>query len=336
MSSTGTKFRALAVTLALGCACAALAQTPVLDESEAVPTAVPALNDAQRQAARAAVEKGDQLVLAGKLDDAIKLLEETDAKQPGDARLAASLSTALESKGDLEKALEWSREAFKRDASEHEGSEWVHSRILVAKIALRTNPDWFSNNRVLDLDFGKGDVPTAPEILPIENGRIKGAKQLIDQARYQIAARTKSQDEPNPFTGDLHASIGDLMISGALTPLDGGKDDPVPEYESALKLGAPNAALIQKRLAKYRADFAALPPRSDSKIEVVESTVSRRFDAAPEQTTSLWIYLGAATGVTLVLVIIGWIIDRRRRKHAEANPPPPLPEFEGDLRLRKP
>ncbi|HTU68425.1 MAG TPA: hypothetical protein VMF52_20965 [Steroidobacteraceae bacterium] len=288
-------------------------------------------SEAQKKQVQAALEKSDQWLAAGKFDEAIALLEDTDRKVAGDSLVAASLGTAFELKGDLERALEWVRESAKRDASQHKGSEWLHGRILEAKLAVRENPRWLDRNRVLELDFGTGDVPTAPEILPIENGRIKGAQQLIDQVRYQIAERSKFEAPPNPFIGDLHASVGDLMISGALTPLDGGKDDPVPDYEAALKFGAPNAALIQKRLAKYRADVAALPP--PAKEDVAEyPVVSKRFDRGPEQTSSLGIYLGIAAGVTILLIAVGFFVDRRRRKHAEANPPPPLPEFEGDLR----
>ena len=272
---------------------------------------------------------GVGLVLTGKLDEAIKLLEETDQKFPGSARVAANLGTALELKGDNAAALTWIREGVKRDANEHGGSEWLHARILEAKLALAENPKWFENNHVLDLDFGKAEVPTAPEILPVENGKVKGAAQLIEHIVYQVDERTKFVKPPDPIVGDLYASAGDLAIAGAISPLDDrkSKTSPEPFYEGALNYGAPHTDLIRKRLARYKADFAALPPLPAESVADYP-VVSKRFDRTPKQTSSLWIYLGAAVALTLVLVAIGAFFDRRRRKRLEANPPPPIPDID--------
>jgi tetratricopeptide (TPR) repeat protein len=270
---------------------------------------------------------GVALVLTGKLDEAVKLFAETDRKFPGHARVAANLGTALELAGDDEKALEWIREGIKRDANEHEGSEWLHARILVAKIAVSKDPAWFENNRVLELDFGKGEVPTAPEILPIENGKVKGAEQLIHQIEYQLLERTKFVKPPDPFVGDLYASMGDLEIAGALSPLDRGNFDPADDYEQALRYGAPHGDLIRKRLAKYRADLASLPP--GPKQAVADYPVpGKRFDKPAVKSNTIWIYVGAATVFMIVLVVIGMVLDRRRRKREAATPSVPLPDIE--------
>jgi tetratricopeptide (TPR) repeat protein len=268
-------------------------------------------------------------LLTGKLDEAIALFRDTDKRFPANARVAANLGTALELKGENEEALTWIREGIKRDATEHKGSEWLHARILEAKIALARDPKWFDRNRVLDLDFGTGEVPTAPEILPIEQGRIKGAEQLLAQIAYQLDERTKFVKPPDPIVGDLYASEGDFAIAGAVSPLDDRKSAYSPDeyYERALDYGAPHADLIRKRLARYKADFAALPP--PPKEQVAEyPVVSKRFDKPPVKSNAIWIYVGAATAFTIVLVVIGMLMDRRRRRLAEATPPAPLPDIE--------
>lgn len=203
---------------------------------------------------------GIAYLLTGKLDAAITLFRATEQKFPGNARVAANLGTALELKGENEEALEWIREGVIRDAGEHQGSEWLHARILTAKIALANNPDWFDKNSVLGLDFGKGEVPVAPEILPFEKGKLKGGQELLDQINYQLAERTRFAKRPDAVVGDLLASAGDLAIAASLSPIDGGHEDASKYYEDALKSGAPHANLIRKRLARYKADIAALPP----------------------------------------------------------------------------
>ncbi len=324
--------RALALSLALAAACPAQAQTtPTAGPAAArqPDAAAVARADEQRKQVAVALGKSDELASAGKFDADIALLEDAEKKIPGDALIASALGTAFESKGQLGDALDWIREGIKRDAGAHKGSEWLHARILEAKLALAKDPKWFDKHNVLGLDFGKDEVPVAPEILPIEQGRIKGAEQLLDQIDYQLVERTKNSRPPNPVLGDLFASAGDLAIASAVSPLDDRKSKIQPEkyYERALEFGAPHGDLVRKRLDRYKADFAALPPAPKDAEPVADyPPVNKRFEAPPETSYSAWIYVGSAAGVIVVVLAIAAVLDRRRRKHAEANPPPPLPD----------
>jgi tetratricopeptide (TPR) repeat protein len=272
---------------------------------------------------------GAALIVNGRLEDAVKLLEETDGKFPGSARVAANLGAALERAGRNDQALAWIRKSIERDANENGGSEWLHARILEAQIALAKDPAWLDDHRVLELDFGQDEVPTAPEILPIENGRIKGAVQLLEQIGYQLTGRTRFVKPPDRVVGDLYASEGDLAIAGAVSPLDDRKSTFTPDryYEQALAYGAPHADLIRKRLARYRADLAALPPAPQEAVADYP-VVSKRFEKPAPKSNAIWIYVGAATAFTLVLVVIGMLLDRRRRKREEATPSASLPDIE--------
>src|SRR5437868_3198766 len=196
--------RALALSLALAAACPAQAQTtPTAGPAAArqPDAAAVARADEQRKQVAVALGKSDELASAGKFDADIALLEDAEKKIPGDALIASALGTAFELKGQLGDALDWIREGIKRDAGAHKGSEWLHARILEAKLALAKDPKWFDKHNVLGLDFGKDEVPVAPEILPIEQGRIKGAEQLLDQIDYQLVERTKNSRPPNPVLG---------------------------------------------------------------------------------------------------------------------------------------
>lgn len=299
---------------------------PVAPAPEPAPVA---LDGKQRQQVDVALAKGGELLQSGKVDDAIRLLEDTDKKIPGDALVASLLGTAYELAGRLDEAIEWVREGAKRDFSQHQGSEWLHARILESRAALAKDPNWFAKHGVLDFDFGKDDVPVAPEILPIEQGRIKGAVQLLEQIDYQLAQRAKYVKPPDPVAGDLYASAGDLAISGAVSPLDDRKSTIRPEtyYERALEYGAPHAELIRRRLAKYRADLAALPPVPED--EAAAHPPGGRFEApAPQADDTWWYYGGAAALLIVAIVIVGLVLDRRRRRRAAETPPEPLPDVD--------
>jgi len=262
-------------------------------------------------------------LLIGNYDDAIKLLRETEERFPGNAKVAANLGTALELKGVDEEALKWIREGVIRDASEHYGSEWLHARVLEAKIALKANPQWFDKNSVLGLDFGPDDVPVAPEILPIEKGKLKGATDLIKQIDYQLAERTKFVRPPDPFVGDLNASVGDLMIAGGLSALDTGVLDVSPDsyYEEALRYGAPHADLIRKRLARYQADLAKGPkpkPKTEAKVQAPSDVVD--YPVPPkEQPVNRALFYGIAFAIVLASVGITAFLLRAPRRRSDSK-----------------
>ena len=287
----------------------------IMAELEKAYTAKPTLENSN--------DLGVARLLIGKYDDAIKLFRETDEKFPGSAKVAANLGTALELAGADAAALEWIREGVKRDANEHFGSEWLHARILEAKIAFKQDPKWFEKNRVLALDFGNDEVPVAPEILPIEEGKLKGAKQLVAQILYQLNEREKFVKPPDPFIGDLYASVADLAIAGALSPLDGGNHRSDRYYQGALDYGAPHADLIRKRLTRYKADLAAMPARPKQDEEVADYPVgSESLDKAASQPRrwNRMFFWGSA--IAIVLASIGitafWIRAPRRRPGSQA------------------
>jgi hypothetical protein len=339
-------FVALAVVLALGAGTASAcinemkqrtapdAAAKALDQKAIAQIAEPLEKDhARNPTLENTNDLGVYRLLDGRYDDAIALFRDAEKKYPGNAKVAANLGTALELKGEDEEALQWIREGVSRDASEHHGSEWLHARILTAKVALKNDPNWLLKNHVLDLDFGTGDVPVAPEILPIENGKLKGIDQLLRQVNYQLAERTKFVKPPNAVVSDIYSSAGDLALAGGVSILDGGSEDPVHYYEEALKYGAPRAKLVQSRLDRYKADLAANPPKaktaSGGSIEVLDApVVNKRFAPRQERSYTLLIWLVAGTVVTLLLVFVGWLVDRHRKKQAALNPPPPLPDVD--------
>ncbi|MBC8025597.1 MAG: hypothetical protein H7Y89_06380 [Steroidobacteraceae bacterium] len=264
--------------------------------------------------------------IVGKYDDAIALLRETETKFPGvSAMVAANLGTALELKGGADAdALDWIREGIKRDATEHEGSEWLHVRILEAKIRLASDPQWLEKNSVLGLDFGPEEVPVPPAILPIDNdGKLKGVDELIGHIEYQMLERTKFAKAPDPIVGDLYASAGDLVYAGS----DGS---PVAFYESAVNYGAPRSALVQKRIARFKKDYPTVDVDESPEAQATEVAAARAAAMAEvkqrrETRKMLWWISG---GVSIVALILGggWLFDRLRPKPER----PPLPDIDYD------
>ena len=286
-------------------------------DSAAIAKVVGDLEKAHAQ--KPTVETGNDLgaarVLTGKYPEAIALLRATEEKFPGNAKVAANLGTALELAGQNEEALKWIREGVIRDANEHNGSEWLHARILEAKIAIAKDPAWLQKNRVLQLDFGTADVPAAPGILPIDkDGKLKGVDQLLSQIQYQLNERTSFVAPPDAVIGDVLASAGDLAIAGGASPLvdPDAVADPQRYYERALTYGAPHADRIRARLARYQKDLAALPPPEPKP----ESDVVDYPDAAaePERGPRGWWLAFIIVPIVFGIGIYEW--NRRVRRKA--------------------
>lgn len=268
-------------------------------------------------AAQPTLETGNDLavarILTGQYAEAIALLREVDTRFPGNAKVAANLGTALELAGNDAEALEWIRKGVERDASEHFGSEWLHARIIEAKIALAKDPNWLANNHVLALDFGKADVPVVPEILPItKEGRLNGGDDLVEDIVYQLDERRKFVQPPDAVVADLAASLGDLLYAGF-------DADPRDAYELALTYGASNSALIRARIQRYVADHPK-PVKYEKPVPKVapaepgEAAKEKRPEIRPSSLIRIVWPVGA---LTLVLGIAGWFI-RKRRRAAEA------------------
>jgi hypothetical protein len=262
--------------------------------------------------------------VTGQYDKAIELLRETETSAPGkSAKVAANLGTALELKGGAdEDALYWIREGIKRDANEHEGSEWLHVRILESKIALAKDPQWLEKNRVLGLDFGADEVPVAPAILPVDaDGKLKGVDDLLEDIRYQLEERMKFVKPPDPIVGDLAASAGDLVYAGS----DGS---PAKHYELALRYGAPRAELIQKRLARFIKDYPNVEAEADPAAQAAEIAAARaaalqEVKERRETRKTMW-WIGGGVGLVLLILGAGWLFDRLRPKPER----PPLPDID--------
>jgi hypothetical protein len=96
-----------------------------------------------------------ETLLQGDARSAAEQLEEIEKNHPGDYYTAANLGTAYELLGEDEKALQWIREGINRDPDAHMMTEWLHARILEAKIALKTDPSWLEHHTITGIDFSR-------------------------------------------------------------------------------------------------------------------------------------------------------------------------------------
>ncbi len=110
------------------------------------------------------------LMYLGRADEAVLRLQALEKERPGEYYVAANLGTAHELAGNNAEALKWINEGLRRNPDSHEGTEWLHVRILEAKIRQETEPDYFDNHTVLDLDPGHPHKALPEELQTNEKG----------------------------------------------------------------------------------------------------------------------------------------------------------------------
>ena len=180
------------------------------------------------------------LIHQGKAAKAIPILEALEEAHPNEYVLAANLGTAYELNGENEKALHWIREGMGRNPDSHGGTEWLHVRILEAKIAASKEPDWSKSHTVLGLDFGTGDVPGMPARFP----EGQSAKTVRNALIYQLHERLAFVRPPDPLVAGLIADLADLE------GLQETADHAAPLYDLALTYKPVNAELLLRRKAQ--------------------------------------------------------------------------------------
>lgn len=135
------------------------------------------------------------LVFMRRAEAAIPVLVALEHDHPGRYATAANLGTAYELTGDLPNALKWISEGIARDASSHEGTEWLHVAILEAKLRLQQDASWLAARSVLDT------VPARP------------AEETVHAIEHQLSERLRFVTPADPVVCDLFYQAA-LRVTG--------------------------------------------------------------------------------------------------------------------------
>lgn len=243
---------------------------------------------------------------------------------PGNAKVAANLGTALELSGNDEEALRWIRESVRLDPDEHEGSEWVHVKILEARLTLKKNPNWLRTRSVVGWREGE-------QLLADARGRVRSPADLIKPISYQLKERTQFVKPPDPVVGDLYLTLGDIAHStSAAYPNEWARDDAQSEsYSAALLYGTVHEVRTRERLeaanrrieASREERQAAVRQARDARAQAglqqerklmdQQRRDERRDEQVRRRQLALWVF------VSLGVALAAGLFWRRKRQATE-------------------
>lgn len=154
------------------------------------------------------------LIHLSRIPEAIPILEDIEAKSPGEYLTAVNLGTAYERSGRNELALKWIKEGIKRNAASHEGTEWLHARIIETKLSIQKDPGWLETHSVFDGGpplTGNDAKPAAPRPFVDSEGKPRDANDVIKAINYQLGERTRFVKPPEPIVAELLIEYASLV-----------------------------------------------------------------------------------------------------------------------------
>lgn len=133
-------------------------------------------------------DKGYVLIVLKRYHEALKLYQDIEQKSPNRYSTASNIATIYELIGDNVNALNWIKKAIQINPKSHNSSEWLHQKILEAKIK---GENYYTSEFLLNINFGN-------DIQPKTQLNTKRKQELISALYYQLNERIsfiKSEDK---------------------------------------------------------------------------------------------------------------------------------------------
>ena len=153
------------------------------------------------------------LIKMGKFEEALQILEKLAKVYPEEYKIIANLGTVYELLGQNEKALKYIKEGLRLNPKSHSESEWIHVKILEAKIKLQSDQKWLSNHSILGINPQSYEGLTESDMLHKGYPRHKEANdalKMIRETDYQLHTRIPFTPVPDLITEKLLTEIAEL------------------------------------------------------------------------------------------------------------------------------
>jgi tetratricopeptide (TPR) repeat protein len=229
-------------------------------------------------------DKGLLLIILRRYTEAVKLYLEIEKMRPNRYSTAANIGTAYELLGQNENALKWIKKAVSIDSNSHANSEWIHVKIIEAKIK---GKEFTNSHDIINVDFGI-------DSLPVTTLSKKELQNLFDALFYQLNERMSFVEPKDELVANLLFDLGSMAI--LLNQLS----DAFKIYELAQDYGY-KSKLLDERYRQI----------------ILESNPALRNIPPPAYVNATSNLIKASLGLILAIVLIVifvrfWIVKRRK------------------------
>lgn len=235
---------------------------------------------------------GVTLVYLGRFEEALRVFRQIEKEQPGKYSTAANMGTTYEVLGKNDSALYWIKRGVELNPASHDSSEWLHVKILEAKI---NGTSSFTSSYFTGVDFGTG-------ILPQTKLNLDELNKLRDALYYQLNERVS-------FIKPKDAIVAQMLYElGNITAITHDAHTAYENYNMAFKYGY-TGGLPAQRMARMKqavdsGDVDLYAPADTASVVVTE----------PEQPQKAKHYTGIFVLVASVAGLLMLVLYTRRRK----------------------
>lgn len=165
-------------------------------------------------------DKGYVLIISKKYLEALDVYFQIEKIKPNRYSTASNIGTIYELLGKNKEALYWINKSIQINPKSHKGSEWIHSKILKAKIR---GEKYITSNFLINLD--SDNDRTLAQLSKSKR------KELINALYYQLNERVSFIKDKDKIIAQLLFDLANLLV------IDGNSSDAVIIYIKAEKYG---------------------------------------------------------------------------------------------------
>jgi tetratricopeptide (TPR) repeat protein len=221
------------------------------------------------------------LSLQKKYNEARETYLKIEEIEPNRYSTASNIGTIYELLGDNENALKWIKRAVEIDPASHKNSEWLHVKILEAKI---NGEQSISSDSLLNTNFGGDAIPTSS----LSNTELL---KLRDSLYFQLNERVSFIKPQDKIIATLMFDLANIAF------LTNAKTEAVTIYEKAKEYGFSDA------IFQARYDNARGIPQPE-KPKVVDEPKSANY--------SLWAIIGLIGIAIIAFTMISIRLNTRK------------------------
>ncbi len=251
-------------------------------------------------------DKGYLLIVLGKYDEALKLYLSIEKIKPNRYSTASNLGTLYELMGENQKAYNWIKKSIAINPNSHEGSEWLHLKILESKIK---NLNTVSGQFLINTSFG-----TLRE--PKTNLSKKEIDELAKSVYFQVNERMSFIEPKDKIISILLFELGNLAT------LLGENNSAVDTYRTAREYGFDGDLIVERMINSAQGEIDYYKERAakyGSQLrDLRESKKNINADYIYQIETSL-IIISIIAVVLLVAFIVFFVKFKNLKKATSAS-----------------
>jgi len=243
-------------------------------------------------------DKGYLLIVQKKYAEALNLYLNIEKISPNRYSTASNLGTLYELIGENQKAYTWIKKSIGINPESHNGSEWLHLKILEAKIK---NLNDVSGQFLINTDFGSSGVPQT-------NLSKEEVDKLAKAVYFQVNERISFIEPKDKIISILLFELGNLV------ELIGEHENALRIFKSARIYGYNKDILFERVINSARTDnvyFRERAVKYGSQLRALRESKGNIYSNYISQIETTIVIL---SGIIIVLLIFSIVFFLKWKK----------------------